>query len=201
MSEWTIKNHAYKPVLKREESDKDKTLQEIYNEVLAFGFNTDKGTTHSYLDSYASLLQPYMDKQINLLEIGVDYGYSLALWRKYFDKAKIYGIDNRDVLKFNDDVNVTFYDANDPSIINKFYSDIEFDIIIDDASHEVEHQALRVPIYLPKLRSGGIYIIEDIQSLDNEGDLLKSLGPNVEVLDLRGIKNRPDDVLMIYRKL
>ena len=49
MSEWTIKNHAYKPVLKREESDKDKTLQEIYNEVLAFGFNTDKGTTHSYL--------------------------------------------------------------------------------------------------------------------------------------------------------
>ena len=200
MSEWVIKDHAYKPVLTREESDKDKTLQEIYEEVLSLGFITDKGTTHSYIDSYASLFKPYRDKPINLLEIGVDYGNSLALWRKYFDKAKIYGIDNRDVLQFKDDVNVTFYDANNPVIIEKFYKDIEFDIIIDDASHEIQLQVLRVPIYLPKLRVGGIYIVEDVQSLDTEGHLLKNLDPSAEVIDLRHVKNRYDDVLMIYRK-
>jgi hypothetical protein len=200
MSEWVIKSHAYNPVLQREESDKDKTLQEIYNEVLSFGFNTDKGTTHNYIESYASLFKPYRDKPINLLEIGVDFGYGLALWRKYFDKAKIYGIDNRNVLQFNEDVNVIFYDANDPLIINKFYSDVEFDIIIDDASHEVQHQALRFPIYFPKLKSGGIYVIEDVQALDTEGHLLKSLDSSVEVLDLRKIKDRYDDVLITYKK-
>jgi hypothetical protein len=199
MSEWKIKRQAYRPSVKPIQN-KEKTLKEIYDEVLLLGFNTDKGTTHSYIDTYSTLFEPYRNEPINFLEIGADFGYSLALWRAYFEKANIYGIDNRDVLQYDEDVKVTFYDANDASIINKFYSDIEFDIVVDDASHEVNYQAMRFPIYFPKIKKGGIYVIEDVQALDTEGQLLKNLDPSAEIIDLRKVKDRYDDVLVIYRK-
>ena len=85
-------------------------------------------------------------------------------------------------------------------IIDKYFSNLEFDIIIDDASHEVSHQVLRFPIYFPKLKKGGLYIIEDVQDLDKEGDLLKALDPTAEVVDNRKLKGRYDDVMFVYRK-
>jgi hypothetical protein len=199
MSEWVIKQAAYKPKI-RDLNNNDKTFQEIYQDVLAVGWNTDKGTTHAYVDSYAELFKPYRNQPINLLEIGIDFGYSLALWRAYFDKAIIHGIDNRNVLQFTEEVNPIIHDGNDPGIIDKYFSNLEFDIIIDDASHEVSHQVLRFPIYFPKLKKGGLYVIEDIQDLDKEGDLLKALDPTAEVIDNRKLKGRYDDVMFVYRK-
>jgi len=199
MSEWIIKTMAYKPKIK-DIVNNDKTFQEIYEDVLNLGYNTDKGTTHAYTDSYAELFKPYRNQPINLLEIGIDYGYSLALWRAYFDKANIYGIDIRNVLQFSEEVNPIIHDANDPTIIEKYFSNLEFDIIIDDASHEVSHQVLRFPIYFPKLKVGGLYVIEDVQNLDNEGHLLKALDSNHQIIDNRKVKDRYDDVMFVYRK-
>ncbi len=194
MNNWVIKESAY------EEDCSQKTLQEIYDYILTKGNNTDKGTTHSYIDSYAKLFEPYRHLSINLFEIGIDFGWGLSLWRKYFDKATIYGIDNRNVLQYNKDIHVVFDDANKIETVSKYYSNIEFDIIIDDASHEISTQCLRFPIYFSKLKSNGIYVIEDVQSIDNEGHLLTSLDKSAEIIDLRKIKNRYDDVMVIYRK-
>jgi hypothetical protein len=199
MSEWVIKTNAYKTKI-RDVINNDKTFQEIYQDVLALGYNTDKGTTHAYVDSYAELFKPYRNQPINFLEIGIDYGYSLALWRAYFDKATIYGIDIRNVLQFTEDVNPIIYDGNDPSIIEKYFSNLEFDIIVDDASHEVSHQLIRFPIYFPKLKKGGLYVIEDVQDLDVEGKSLIALDSTAEVIDNRKLKGRYDDVMIVYRK-
>ena len=46
-----------------------------------------------FLEIYSNYFKDYRDKEINLLEIGVDKGDSLKIWRKYFTKAKICGID------------------------------------------------------------------------------------------------------------
>lgn len=196
---WVISQTAYKKKI-RELINNDKTFQEIYQDVLSAGWNTDKGTTHAYTDSYAELFKPYRNEQINILEIGIDYGYSLALWRAYFDKANIYGIDVRNVLQFTEEVTPIIHDANDPAIIEKYFSNLEFDIIIDDASHEVSHQLIRFPIYFPKLKKGGIYVIEDVQDLDTEGKQLIALDSSVTVVDNRKVKGRYDDVLIVYRK-
>ena len=40
---------------------------------------TDKNTDHSYLDYYQNILEPYQNKKINFLEIGVDRGGSLFM--------------------------------------------------------------------------------------------------------------------------
>src|SRR3990167_8698218 len=58
-------------------------------------YKTDKSTiTHCYLDNYEKHISQWRDKEFNLLEIGVAGGASIKMWREYFPKAKVYGIDN-----------------------------------------------------------------------------------------------------------
>ena len=41
-----------------------------------------------FIELYESFFKDYKDKNINILEIGVDNGDSLRVWREYFTKAK-----------------------------------------------------------------------------------------------------------------
>jgi len=59
-----------------------------------------------------------------------------------------------------------------------------FDIIIEDASHASHHQQIALGVLFPHLRSGGLYIIEDLHWQDpglekpnvpKTNDLLKKL--------------------------
>jgi hypothetical protein len=43
---------------------------------------------------YPKMLQRFRNKTFSLLELGIGYGGSLRMWRDYFPKANIYGIDN-----------------------------------------------------------------------------------------------------------
>ena len=42
-----------------------------------------------YIDIYDSFFNKLKDQQIDILEIGVEDGLSLKLWREYFTKANI----------------------------------------------------------------------------------------------------------------
>ena len=46
-----------------------------------------------FIQLYDKYFTPYRDLEINILEIGVDNGDSLRIWREYFSKANICGID------------------------------------------------------------------------------------------------------------
>ena len=46
-----------------------------------------------FVELYDVFFKQYQNKNINILEIGVDNGDSLRLWREYFSKANICGID------------------------------------------------------------------------------------------------------------
>ena len=49
------------------------------------------------------------------------------------------------------------------------------------------------------MKPNGIYIIEDVNNLDSTIDTYKKLHNNVEIIDNRHIKNRVDDVLVVYK--
>ena len=51
------------------------------------------------------------------------------------------------------------------------------------------------------LSPGAIYIIEDVQDLDSTNGTFETLDPakRIEILDLRGVKRRYDDVLVVLR--
>ena len=53
-----------------------------------------------FIELYQKYFSGYKDEKINLLEIGVDNGDSLRIWREYFINANICGID-KDKKNFN----------------------------------------------------------------------------------------------------
>lgn len=57
-------------------------------------FISDKEWRHDYYNNtYEPLLRGLKDSPICLLEIGVNYGYSLGVWREYFTRATIIGVE------------------------------------------------------------------------------------------------------------
>lgn len=134
-------------------------LQETYK------FRTDKGTRHFYLEVYDELFRPYKFADGCLLEIGVEWGGSLALWNTYFDKMKIIGCDIAKYLEHmpdRDRVSYVFqnaYDAGTVELLRTRYP--QFDIIIDDGPHNLESQINTTRLYSPLIERG-LLLIEDV---------------------------------------
>ena len=70
-----------------------KTLKNIFETLQQQGFETDKGTVHSYIDVYEDVLAPYRKTANKMLEIGVFKGNSLRMWENYFEWADVIGVD------------------------------------------------------------------------------------------------------------
>jgi hypothetical protein len=175
---------------------------------------TDKNTCHSYIEHvYEKEFDPYREKEIELLEIGIETGGSLKLWKEYFLNAKsIVGVDISDEkidqrYRNIDGVTMNFGDAYDQKFSDQFG---QFDIIIDDGPHTLESQLKCIEFYLPKLKQHGLFIVEDVQSVECF-DVLISKSKKVcdsieneieycvECIDLRDKKGRWDDLLFVIR--
>lgn len=192
------------------------SLIEIYNRLYADSIvdhnntdwnNCDKGSTHSYIPYYESVLSPLANDSVNVLEIGIQGGICLLLWELYFPNAKqIVGIDidtSRVQAKVLDRSNSTNKikivqgDATNSDIVSAL--DHTYDVIIDDGSHRVADQLSSFKLFESRLNHGGIYIIEDIQN-DQEAEFLRASIPTSQIIDLRGVKGRYDDLLLVYKK-
>jgi hypothetical protein len=100
----------------------------------------------------------YVGKSPRVLEIGVDHGGSLQLWKAYFGSgADIHGVDINPVCKDyeEDGIKILIADQCDSGITYLG----EFDIIIDDGSHICAHQSISYRHLWPKCK--GVYLIED----------------------------------------
>lgn len=93
-------------------------------------------------------------------------GASLRVWKNYFPKAQIYGADIDDKILFQEERIFTFQvDQLNSLSIEKMWSNINksnFDLIVDDGLHTSEAGFNLFLNSFEKLRSGGIYIIEDV---------------------------------------
>jgi spermidine synthase len=169
---------------------------------------TDKNTTHCYISSvYQNLFNDIQDTYKNILEIGIHQGGSLKLWKEYFINATIYAVDNNNNIElFKDapDKKIKLYinNAYDINFVNSLPNN--FDLIIDDGPHTLESMIKFLEYYQPKLNDKGILIIEDVQDI-NWIEILKShiFPENIEnytVHDLRTVKGRYDDILLIIDK-
>lgn len=142
--------------------------------------STDKSSLlHHYLSLYELLFEPLRYKDIKILEIGVQFGLSLKMWREYFPNAHIVGIDSVDnsatwIPEPNRGMDIRIRDAYCLDTVRQV-GDQRFDIIIDDGSHVPEHQQFFVKHYIPLLTSTGILIVEDVPSPDVIPELVSML--------------------------
>ena len=166
-------------------------------EELSKQLSTDKGTDHSYLEVYDQLFRTSQHRRIRLLEIGIGNGDSLRLWRQYFSNAKITGVDIAPPEEQIAGCKMVKMDQTDLISIEQTWDDETFDIIIDDGSHRLQDQLLTLCWFWPKLKQGGLYVIEDVanSSLTKYFAAFRGL-----VLDRSSVKGRGDDILIVLSK-
>lgn len=133
---------------------------------------SDKGFHHGYHRFYYPLLKEYEFEPVRFLEIGVDDGKSMVIWKQFFKNANhIYGIGYKNYqTKYKEvvDDNMTLFmgDQSNVQFLNKMKQDTggNFDIIVDDGSHVPSHIKVSFENLWPVLKPGGMYIIEDIET-------------------------------------
>lgn len=155
--------------------------------LLANKYKSDKGTEHgakhSFSEFYDDHLNHLRENKLNLLEIGVDNGFSLKMWEEYFKNSNILGLDVDDKSYLNTDrIFCKKLDQSNQQDLDNFVLNCstKFDIIIDDGSHHMLDQQITFGSLFPLLNSGGIFIIEDLHtSLLNNG--LYMYGKPIEI--------------------
>lgn len=170
----------------------------ILNE-LAIKHVTDKSSIyHDFCDEYEFFLNGYRDKAINLLEIGIANGSSIRMWLDYFShpNTKVYGVDVNNI-----DVGVTDsryrFLCGDQSDVNVYSGVNDLDIIIDDGSHMCTHQRLTFEILFSRLRSNGMYIVEDVCTsywnyFGDSFNFLEYTKQYIDTVNYNGIYNEVD---------
>lgn len=141
---------------------------------------------HNYTLVYSKLFESIRHNILRIFELGLGTnntdilsnmgrdgrpGASLYGWAEYFNNSKIFGADIDKRILFNTDRISTFYcDQTSAQIINELWSNINlnenFDIIIEDGLHKFDANVCFFENSIHKLKKGGYYIIEDIETND-----------------------------------
>ena len=160
--------------------------------------NSDKSSNyHDYLNLYDKNFDKYRNEKNKILEIGILFGGSLNIFYEYFENSFIYAIDIEDKTHLKKDrIEILVGDQSDRQFLNNFENDF-FDIILDDGSHKMAHQQISFGVLFKTLKSGGVYVIEDLHTSYAEyreniiyGERLFGLTKNNSTTDfLKGIIN------------
>jgi hypothetical protein len=129
-------------------------------------YNTDK-IANGYLEYYDPVFATLVEREVRLLEIGIHEGGSLRLWRDYFPKGRITGIDLRALPGLEGEERIQAFAGDQAD--TAFLSDVArkaapegFDVIIDDASHlGAPTKTAFWHLFDNHLKAGGLYVIED----------------------------------------
>ena len=205
-----IFNIFYLPRIKNLD-DYSKENQNLFQKDLNYlceYFNSDKGEkfknqydkpskqdnkkiiAHGYARIYEKYLKEHKDKNLNIIELGSFYGNASAAFYFYFKNSQIYSADiNPDMYIYRSKRLKNFFtDTSSRSSIEKniLSRNIEFDLIIEDASHMLKDQIISLFILFKNLKSGGLFIVEEIDFPEKREDM--RIGQ--EFPDLKTILNK-----------
>ena len=147
-----------------------------------------------YFEVYDTFLSPFVGKPVRILEIGVYSGGSLDMWRDYFGPtAHVTGIDIQPVCMAyaRDGVEIIIGNQGSPEFWDHIRATKEpFDVVIDDGSHDPQHQATTLKGILSHINPGGVYLCEDIQGPSSFGEMIGAFSATLhEVGEMRSDSN------------
>lgn len=134
---------------------------------------TDKSAiAHNYLPIYDFYFSSLRNQPLKFLEIGFLVGCSAQMWDRYFSKATLHFIDVAPELfeKYSAGLSSRCHfhiaDQGNKDDLLTFIQKVDgdFDIILDDGGHTTQQQVTSFKTLFPYVKSGGIYIIEDLHT-------------------------------------
>lgn len=164
----------------------------------------DKESNHSYGDAYEGMFQEYIgnDKWVSvrkdiqlMMEIGVADGSSLLAWQEIFPNAHIVGMDIHPAARWNGEMHIAnqYYREDCARVAGNRL----FDVIVEDATHRLDHTLLTLYWMWPYVKPGGLYIVEEWSGVDKER--IESLWPFAEIVDTVGPSGGIEP-LIVFRK-
>lgn len=127
----------------------------------------------SFFDLYDGLFANHSIH--NMVELGIFDGGSTMYFLKRFNIRKLFALDVRHRLEYleaaissntlGDRVYMKYAtsqdDASAAETSDFYFEEDAIDLVIDDASHLYDLSKRSFELYFPRLRSGGIYVLED----------------------------------------
>jgi hypothetical protein len=113
------------------------------------------------------VIEPFKDKAVKLLEIGIAKGQSLEMFRDALPHAHIIGLDIGELPELSDIARISMnrgeqQDANVLDTLGSLHAPDGFDVIIDDGSHIGQYTRIAFwHLFRKHLKRGGLYFIED----------------------------------------
>lgn len=145
-------------------------------------WNSSDKVKHKYTFLYDELFTPIRYSPVRILEIGYARGRGTRTLAEYFPRGVIHSFDiepnpkhyNHLTKELKKRIKLYQGDQSDPKSIQQVLYWVynsprnrnkrgyrQFDIIIDDGSHEPDHQLISFKTLWPEVLPGGLYIIED----------------------------------------
>jgi cephalosporin hydroxylase len=169
-----------------------------------YRYISDKfSVAHDYVpEVYDKYFLDIKETAKTILEVGIKSGSSLILWNDYFTNARVIGLDINASKQFDKPENqfngifCIIGDAYSPKVMDMIPYDI--DVAIDDGSHMIEDILFFIDNYLPRVKSGGYLIVEDI--VPEYIDILKEKVKDLNCFFYENNAIRDDNNLLVITK-
>jgi hypothetical protein len=140
---------------------------------LAANYGAERWGKRNYARHYEQHFKIVRRTRFTLLKIGIggyrledSGGNTLRMWKHFFPKAQIVGLDLEDKSFINEKRILTYQGSQTDAYllrsIAKKHRNLK--IIVDDGSHGPEHIRATFAVLFPLLSDGGFYAIEDTQT-------------------------------------
>ena len=120
----------------------------------------------NFFDIYDRYLESMRDRPIRMIEIGVQHGGSLQMWKRYLHPdSLIIGIDIYAACKKYEEEGIRVFigDQSDAAFLASVIAEVgQVDFVLDDGSHIPRHQIASFEyLFRHGLNNGGVYMVED----------------------------------------
>lgn len=174
---------------------------------LAVKYKADKFGKHNYTAFYYDLFQHNRNNVKTVVELGIGEGASLRMWHDFFPNAKIYGADIEPERYREEDgyprIEIVKCDQTKLKDVDELVklTEGEIDLFIDDGSHKTSDQFLTALAVVPYLKTGSIYVIEDVAEPEMFYILQKALVVlTLAKCEMMPLSKRYDDRLIVITK-
>ncbi len=121
-----------------------------------------------YFEIYERYFDRFVGTECTYLEIGVQRGGSLTLMSEYLGpRARVIGVDiDPDcALLRQAGMEIHIGDQADPVFLESLAKQTApYDIVLDDGGHSADQQIASFLGLFPKLKNGGLYVVEDLHA-------------------------------------